>query len=83
MFSHFRGRGCQICKGDDIPDKLNRGGRRIELDSSLACVQAAPASFLARRIGIFQPTEKLFIDVTWGSELHLIVEATLLDVFGL
>ena len=50
-------------EGDDLPDKLNRGGRRRGLDGSLPCLQAVSASFLAKPIGIFQPTEKLFIYV--------------------
>ena len=50
---------------------------RIELDVSLACLRAASALFLAKPIGIFQPTQKLFIYITWGSELHLIMEAAL------
>jgi hypothetical protein len=39
-------------------------------------------SFLAKRIGIFQPTEKFFIYVAWGTKLYFIMEAALFDLFG-
>jgi hypothetical protein len=66
-----------LCKGKVIPDKPNIGGRRREKLLTSGCLQAVSASFLAKPIGILQPTEKLFIYVAGGSELHLIMEAAL------